>query len=83
MRKKMANPELHPTVKKTKEEIDVARFNEKRHFDKIIPLRISSERWEEVKKEAGALDMSSSALARMLITDGLRRLRQGLKPGSD
>ena len=71
------------SIGKTQEQLEAARFNEKRHFDKVIPLRISTEKWDEIKKEAGELDMSASALARMLILDGLRRLKSGLKPEAD
>ena len=65
---------------KTKQEMEAARFNGKAHLDKIIPVRLSGEKWAEIKEEASELGLSASVLARMWILDGLRRQKNGFKP---
>ena len=48
-------------------------FNGKRHLDKVVPVRLSRESWEQIKKEADELGVGFTTLARIWILDGLRR----------
>jgi len=50
----------------------------KKTLDKVIPVRLSAEKWDELKKEAGELGVGPTTLARIWI---LERLRQRGKPG--
>ncbi len=47
-------------------EIDV-----KRPLDKVIPVRMSSEKWEELRREARELGVGPTTLARMWILEKL------------
>ena len=44
--------------------------------DKVIPVRLSADKWEELRKEARELGIGPTTLARMWI---LERLRQRSK----
>ena len=48
----------------------------KRTLDKVIPVRLSAEKWDELRKEAGELGVGPTTLARIWI---LERLRQRAK----
>jgi len=50
----------------------------KKPLDKVIPVRLSAEKWEELRKEARELGIGPTTLARMWI---LERLRQRTKAG--
>ena len=58
------------------EEDEVVEVEVKKPLDKVIPVRLSAERWEEVRKEAQELGIGPTTLARMWI---LERLRQKTK----
>jgi hypothetical protein len=48
----------------------------KKPLDKVIPVRLSGDKWEELRREAKELGIGPTTLARMWI---LERLRQHVK----
>ena len=56
----------------------VVQVEVKKPLDKVIPVRLSGEKWEELRKEARELGIGPTTLARMWL---LERLRQGTKAG--
>jgi hypothetical protein len=48
----------------------------KKPLDKVIPVRLSADKWEELRREAKELGIGPITLARMWI---LERLRQQVK----
>ena len=48
----------------------------KKPLDKVIPVRLSADKWEEIRREAKELGVGPTTLARMWI---LERLRQRVK----
>ncbi|MBI4187121.1 MAG: hypothetical protein HY530_06430 [Chloroflexi bacterium] len=52
---------------------EVVQVEVKKPLDKVIPVRLSAEKWEELRKEARELGVGPTTLARMWI---LERLRQ-------
>ena len=57
---------------------EVAQVEVKKPLDKVIPVRLSAEKWEELRSEARELGIGPTTLARMWI---LERLRQRTKAG--
>ena len=55
---------------------EAAEVEVKKPLDKVIPVRLSTEKWEELRKEARELGIGPTTLARMWI---LERLRQRTK----
>ncbi|MEE8473108.1 MAG: hypothetical protein V3S82_08060 [Dehalococcoidia bacterium] len=55
---------------------EVVQIEVKKPLDKVIPIRLAAEKWEELRKEARELGIGPTTLARMWI---LERLRQGTK----
>ena len=55
---------------------EVVPVEVKKPLDKVIPVRLSAEKWEELRKEARELGIGPTTLARMWI---LERLRQKTK----
>lgn len=55
---------------------EVVQVEVKKPLDKVIPVRLSAEKWEELRKEARELGIGPTTLARMWI---LERLRQRTK----
>ena len=55
---------------------EVVQVEVKKPLDKVIPVRLSAEKWEELRKEAHELGIGPTTLARMWI---LERLRQKTK----
>jgi len=55
---------------------EVVQAEVKKPLDKVIPMRLSAEKWEELRKEAHELGIGPTTLARMWI---LERLRQRAK----
>ncbi len=55
---------------------EVVQVEVKRPLDKVIPVRLSSDKWEELRREARELGIGPTTLARMWI---LERLRQRVK----
>jgi hypothetical protein len=54
---------------------EVVEIEVKRPLDKVIPVRLPSEKWEELRREARELGIGPTTLARMWI---LERLRQAM-----
>jgi hypothetical protein len=55
---------------------EVVRVEIKKPLDKVIPVRLSADKWEEIRTEARELGIGPTTLARMWI---LERLRQRVK----
>ena len=55
------------------EKDEVVQVEIKKPLDKVIPVRLSSEKWEELRKEARELGIGPTSLARMWILERLRR----------
>jgi len=56
----------------------VVEVEVKKPLDKVIPVRLSAEKWEQLRKEAHELGIGPTTLARMWI---LERLRHRTKAG--
>lgn len=57
------------------EETDEAvELEVKRPLDKVIPVRLPSEKWEELRREARELGVGPTTLARMWILEKLRQV---------
>lgn len=54
----------------------VVQVEVKKPLDKVIPVRLSADKWEEIRREAKELGVGPTTLARMWI---LERLRQRVK----
>jgi hypothetical protein len=55
---------------------EVVKLEGKRPLDKVIPVRLSADKWEQIREEARELGIGPTTLARMWI---LEHLRQGVK----
>jgi len=55
---------------------EVVQVEIKKPLDKVIPVRLSADKWEEMRREARELGIGPTTLARMWI---LERLRQRVK----
>ena len=55
---------------------EVVQVEIKKPLDKVIPVRLSGDKWEELRREAKELGIGPTTLARMWI---LERLRQRVK----
>ena len=51
----------------------VVEIEVKKHLDKVIPIRLSAEKWEELRVEAHELGVGPTTLARMWIMERLRQ----------
>ena len=59
----------------TWEETDeVVEIEVKRPLNKVIPVRLSSEKWEELRREAHDVGVGPTTLARMWILEKLRQV---------
>ena len=54
----------------------VVHMEVKKPLDKVIPVRLPSDKWEQIREEARELGVGPTTLARMWI---LERLRQRVK----
>ncbi len=54
----------------------VVQLEVKKPLDKVIPIRLSTEKWEELRKEAYELGVGPTTLARMWILERLRQRSQ-------
>ena len=52
---------------------EVVEIEVKRPLNKIIPVRLPSEKWEELRREAHELGVGPTTLARMWILEKLRQ----------
>lgn len=55
---------------------EVVRVEVKKPLDKVIPVRLPADKWEQIREEASELGVGPTTLARMWI---LGRLRQRVK----
>ena len=55
------------------EDDEVVRIKVKKPLDKVIPVRLSSDKWEELRREAHELGIGPTTLARMWILERLRK----------
>lgn len=55
---------------------EVVHIEVKKPLDKVIPVRLPSDKWEQIREEARELGVGPTTLARMWI---LERLRQRVK----
>ncbi|MFA5186776.1 MAG: hypothetical protein WC551_09890 [Patescibacteria group bacterium] len=55
---------------------EVVKVEVKKPLDKVIPVRLSSDKWEQLRQEARELGVGPTTLVRMWILD---RLRQTVK----
>ena len=55
---------------------EVVQVEMKKPLDKVIPVRLSGDKWEELRREARELGIGPTTLARMWL---LGRLRQRVK----
>jgi len=55
---------------------EIVKVDVKKPLDKVIPVRLSADKWEALRKEARELGIGPTTLARMWI---LERLRQKTK----
>ena len=56
---------------------EVVQVEVKKPLDKVIPMRLSAEKWEELKKEASELGIGPTTLARMWVLERLRQKAKG------
>ncbi len=52
----------------------------KRPLDKVIPIRLSADKWEALRAEAKELGLGPTTLARMWIMEKLRDIQGGRRP---
>ena len=53
---------------------EVVEVEVRRPLDKVIPVRLSSDKWEELRREARELGVGPTTLARMWILEKLRHV---------
>jgi hypothetical protein len=51
---------------------EVVKVDVKKPLDKVIPVRLSADKWEALRKEANELGIGPTTLARMWILERLR-----------
>jgi hypothetical protein len=51
---------------------EVVRVEVKKPLDKVIPVRLPADRWEQIREEARELGVGPTTLARMWILERLR-----------
>ena len=52
---------------------EVVRLEVKKPLDKVIPVRLPADKWEEMRREARELGVGPTTLARMWILEHLRQ----------
>jgi hypothetical protein len=53
---------------------EVVEVDVRRPLDKVIPVRLPSDKWEDLRREAHELGIGPSTLARMWILEKLRQV---------
>jgi hypothetical protein len=53
---------------------EVVEVQVKRPLDKVVPVRLSSDKWEQLRREARELGVGPTTLARMWIMEKLRQV---------
>ncbi|MCJ7654818.1 MAG: hypothetical protein MUO97_05880 [Dehalococcoidia bacterium] len=56
---------------------EVVQVEIKKPLDKVIPVRLSGDKWEELRREARELGVGPTTLARMWLLERLRQRMQG------
>jgi hypothetical protein len=51
---------------------EVVRVEVKKPLDKVIPVRLPADKWEQIREEARGLGIGPTTLARMWILEHLR-----------
>ena len=51
---------------------EVVQVEVKKPLDKVIPMRLSADKWEQLRKEARELGIGPTTLARMWVLERLR-----------
>ncbi len=59
---------------------EVVEIEVKRPLDKVIPVRLPSDKWEELRREARELGVGPTTLARMWVLEKLRQVLLAKKP---
>ncbi|HXE73006.1 MAG TPA: hypothetical protein VNO81_10130 [Candidatus Nitrosotenuis sp.] len=54
---------------------EVVEVEVRRPLDKVIPVRLASDKWEALRREAQELGVGPTTLARMWILEKLRELQ--------
>lgn len=54
---------------------EVVQLEIKRPLDKVIPIRLSGDKWQELREEAREMGIGPTTLARMWILERLRKQR--------
>ena len=58
---------------------EVVQLEVRKPLDKVIPVRLSADKWEELRKEARELGIGPTTLARMWILERMhRRTKSGV-----
>ena len=52
---------------------EVVHVAVKKPLDKVIPVRLPADKWEQMRREAGELGVGPTTLARMWILEHLRQ----------
>lgn len=52
---------------------EVVQIKIKKPLDKVIPIRLSADKWEQIREEARELGVGPTTLARMWILEHLRQ----------
>ena len=52
---------------------EVVQLEVKKPLDKVIPVRLSADKWEQIRQEAKELGVGPTTLARMWILEHLRQ----------
>jgi hypothetical protein len=52
---------------------EVVKLDVKKPLDKVIPIRLSVDKWEQIREEARELGIGPTTLARMWILEHLRQ----------
>jgi hypothetical protein len=58
-----------------REDDEVVKLDVKRPLDKVIPVRLPSSAWEELRREAREVGVGPTTLSRMWILERLRSTR--------
>jgi hypothetical protein len=59
----------------------VVEVEVKKPLDKVIPVRLPSEQWEELRREAREIGVGPTTLARMWLLETLRKKASARKAG--
>ena len=52
---------------------EVVQLEVRKPLDKVIPIRLSKDKWEEIRQEARELGVGPTTLVRMWVLDHLRQ----------